>query len=214
MRIFNVYGERLDGPDNQTRKTQELFFNNFTLMEITEIDTCLEIMQLREKCFDSPPSLSITLKTRTDALKQHAPSLLLNTNLISHPLYTQSAFRFGDYYGHIALFPLHPAMSAKTDQVPSAAPPDPARRLANHSLPKRASGLRSQNPARHVAGASSNRGCKRRLGRSHHAPSDHRHARVSPAGQLFARTSRVLGRSYGARSRGGVGCASAVGEHQ
>ena len=83
------------------------------MLELTDVDTCLEIMQLREQHFDSPTGLSLALKLRSDALKQHAPGMLPKTNPISHAMYTQSAFRFGDHYGHLALFPALPAMTAK-----------------------------------------------------------------------------------------------------
>lgn len=73
-----------------------------------DIDTCLEIMQLREKCFDDPNRLAIALKLRTDAFKQHALGILPNTNTISHSMYTQSTFSFGEYYGHMAMFPVLP----------------------------------------------------------------------------------------------------------
>ena len=119
MKIFNVKGERLEGQGKENKNTQDFFFNNAPMIELTDVDTCLEIMQLREKYFDSPTSLSLALKTRTDALKQHAPGMLPNTNMISHSMYTQSAFRFGVYYGHMALFPVLPAMTEKADKVSS-----------------------------------------------------------------------------------------------
>ncbi len=90
------------------------------MIELTDTDTCLEIMQLRETHFDSPTALATALKMRTDAIKQHAPGMLPNTNMISHSMYTQSAFRFGDYYGHMALFPALPEMKAKSGQAVSS----------------------------------------------------------------------------------------------
>jgi hypothetical protein len=46
--------------------------------------------------------------------------MLPNTNMISHSFYTQSAFRFGDYYGHIALFPVLDEMTTRTEKVKSS----------------------------------------------------------------------------------------------
>jgi hypothetical protein len=46
--------------------------------------------------------------------------MLPNTNMVSHSFYTQSAFRFGDYYGHIALFPVEDAMTSRTEKVKSS----------------------------------------------------------------------------------------------
>lgn len=123
IKVFNVHGERLETPGNQDLSTQDFFFNNAPMIELTDIDTCLEIMKLRETYFDSPTGLSMALKLRTDAIKQHAPGMLPNTNMISHSMYTQSAFRFGEYYGHIAMFPVLPEMQEKgADAVSSSDP--------------------------------------------------------------------------------------------
>jgi hypothetical protein len=46
--------------------------------------------------------------------------MLPNTNMISHSFYTQSAFRFGDYYGHIGLFPILDDMKNRADKVKSS----------------------------------------------------------------------------------------------
>ena len=59
------------------------------------------------------------MKTRSDALKQHAPGMLPNTNLVSHAMFTQSAFRSGDYYSHIALLPVLDSMKTRTEKVQS-----------------------------------------------------------------------------------------------
>jgi hypothetical protein len=72
LRIFGVEGERLEGADPDAT-TQDFFFNNAPMIELTDIDTCLEIMQLREKYFDSPIKLAAATKLRTDAIKQSAP---------------------------------------------------------------------------------------------------------------------------------------------
>lgn len=124
LKVFNVRGERLDTPGNGALSTQDFFFNNAPMIELTDVDTCLEIMQLREKYFDSPTRLAAALKLRSDAVKQHAPGMLPNTNMIGHAMYTQSAFRFGDYYGHMALFPALPAMQeAGAHAVSGSSPP-------------------------------------------------------------------------------------------
>lgn len=72
LRVFGVEGERLDSAD-PSATTQDFFFNNAPMIELTDIDTCLEIMQLREKYFDSPMKLAAATKLRTDAVKQSAP---------------------------------------------------------------------------------------------------------------------------------------------
>lgn len=74
MRVFGTEGERLEGADADAT-TQDFFFNNAPMIELTDIDTCLEIMQTREKYFDSPTKLAAATKLRTDAIKQSAPGM-------------------------------------------------------------------------------------------------------------------------------------------
>jgi hypothetical protein len=75
MRVFGVEGERLETAD-QDGTTHDFFFNNAPSIELTDIDTCLEIVQLREKYFDSPLKLAAANRLRTDAMKQTAPCKL------------------------------------------------------------------------------------------------------------------------------------------
>lgn len=75
LRIFGVEGERLEEADSNAT-TQDFFFNNAPMIELTDIDTCLEIMQIREQYFDSPTKLAAATKLRTDAIKQSAPGML------------------------------------------------------------------------------------------------------------------------------------------
>lgn len=72
LRVFGVEGQRLPRAD-ASGTTQDFFFNNAPMIELTDIDTCLEIMELREKYFDSPTKLAAATKLRTDAIKQSAP---------------------------------------------------------------------------------------------------------------------------------------------
>jgi hypothetical protein len=46
--------------------------------------------------------------------------MLPNTNMISHSFFTQSAFRYGDYYGHMALFPILNDMTDHSEKVKSS----------------------------------------------------------------------------------------------
>lgn len=129
LKIFNTptTERRMDGNTNNTPNTQDFLFNNAPMLELTDIDTTLDIMQLREKHFDSSnAALLAATAARTDALKQTAPAMLPNTHIIAMSMFTQSAFRFGDYYGHMGLFPTAPAMKSSdiADRtVPSHAPP-------------------------------------------------------------------------------------------
>lgn len=72
LRVFGVEGERLSSAD-QDASTQDFFFNNAPMIELTDIDTCLEIMELREKYFDSPTKLAAATVLRADVMKQKAP---------------------------------------------------------------------------------------------------------------------------------------------
>ena len=45
--------------------------------------------------------------------------MLPNTNIISHSFFTQCAFRFGDWYGHIGLFPVLNNMKDSDEKVKS-----------------------------------------------------------------------------------------------
>jgi hypothetical protein len=93
MEVFGVSGERFEGADPSST-TQDFFLRNAPMIEPTDIHTCLDIMQLQGKCFDSPTSLVTVTKLRTDAIRQDALAMLLNTNIIRHEFFTQSAFRF------------------------------------------------------------------------------------------------------------------------
>lgn len=79
LRVFGVDGKRLQEADPNA-STQDFFFNNAPMIELTDIDTCLEIMQLREKYFDSPIKLAAATKLRTDAIKQSAPGTFLKSS--------------------------------------------------------------------------------------------------------------------------------------
>ena len=121
LKVFGVSGARLEGVDESVN-TQDFLWNNAPSIELTDIDTTLDIMSLREKYFDDPAALGRHLKLRTDLMKQHAPYMLPNTNIISHAMYTQSAFRFGKWYGHMALFPVLDAQKSADDKVKSDDP--------------------------------------------------------------------------------------------
>jgi hypothetical protein len=92
MKVLGMHGGLLKNGD-KSAPTQGFFFNNAPMIELTDIDTCLEIMKLRGRHFDDPAML----KTKT------APILLPNTNLVSMNFYTQSVLKFGELHGHTTL---------------------------------------------------------------------------------------------------------------
>jgi hypothetical protein len=190
LKVFGVTGPRLEGVDGSV-STQDFFFNNAPSIELTDIDTTLDIMSLRERYFDDPAALGRQLKMRTDLVKQHAPYLLPNNNIISHAMYTQSAFRFGQYYGHMALFPILDSQKAANEKVKKD---DPSCALSDwlfdyfggkeakydfkvRSLSFYTSLFHSQgaDPAGNRPSSSSYRGWKRGVGRGNKSLSVHRH---------------------------------------
>ena len=92
MKVLGMHGDLLKNGD-KSAPTQDFSFNNAPMIELTDIDMCLEIMKLQGKHFDDPAML----KTKT------APILLPNTNLVSMNFYTQSVFKFGKLHGHTTL---------------------------------------------------------------------------------------------------------------
>lgn len=201
LRIFGVEGERLPSAD-QEASTQDFFFNNAPMIELTDAETCLEIMQLREKYFDSPLKLGAATKLRTDAIKQSAPFMLPNTNMISHSFYTQSAFRFGQWYGHIGLFPVKDEMTLRNEKVKSGDSREQLREwLADYfntngakyelkvrTLPSSSSVLEvltGLDSTRHEPLAQPHRRRLSSLGRSNRALPNNRHGGVPTSGRPY-----------------------------
>ena len=223
LKVFGVTGPRLEGVDGSVN-TQDFFFNNAPSIELTDIDTTLDIMSLREKYFDDPAALGRHLKMRTDLVKQHAPYMLPNTNIISHSMYTQSAFRFGQHYGHMALFPVLEPQKAADDKVKND---DPSCVLSDwlfdyfggkeakyeFKVGRRASCYVSQSysqdtdPAGNGSGLPSHRGWKRCVGRGDESLPIPRHYHLPCPRQLQSRTTCVLGRSHVVGRVERAGCA-------
>lgn len=104
MKVFDVDGEFMDPAGEQSR-SHDFTFNNAPLIELRDLPTCLEIVQLREKHFDDGHGLEAALKQRDDSDLQFAPQGLPNQHFLSYTMYSQSAFRYGDYIAKYALFP-------------------------------------------------------------------------------------------------------------
>lgn len=68
MKVLGMHGELLEGGD-KSAPMQDFFFNNALMIELTDIDTCLEIIELREKHFDDPAMLKAKTPLRTDAVE-------------------------------------------------------------------------------------------------------------------------------------------------
>ena len=103
------------------------------MVELTEADTCLDIVQLRQKSFRDPAALFRHMKPCRDLVRQYASLLFPNINIISY-FFKQSAFRFGDFYEHMMLEPMRDSIADKV------ASPDPHNEikdwLFDHSFGK------------------------------------------------------------------------------
>ena len=86
LKIFGVEGDRLE---DDGKHTQDFLFNNAPIVELTDVDTTLEIFDLRTKYFDSPTRLQLELAKRSDRLKQFAPGMLPNTYVVGDTMFTQ-----------------------------------------------------------------------------------------------------------------------------
>ncbi|GAA6034936.1 hypothetical protein JCM8097_009374 [Rhodosporidiobolus ruineniae] len=128
-------GLKVFGVEGTEHGTHDLLFNNAPMLELTDLDTCLEIMSLREKYWDDPERLKEEYKKRDDATKQLAPTKLPDTPIIGMTMYSQSAFRYGPYIARFSLAPTHPSqltLSNKTQLSSSAAPDEHIKHLQSH----------------------------------------------------------------------------------
>lgn len=112
LRVFNVKGEKLNGDHT----THDWTFNNAPILELRNVDTYLEIEEIRAKHWDNDLALKAALATRSDALLQLAPGQLPNENIVSHEMHTQSAFKYGDYVAKLALIPNTESQKALSSQ--------------------------------------------------------------------------------------------------
>lgn len=104
MKVFGVKGPFLDAVGAQTR-TQDFTFNNAPVLELRDVGTALEIFTIRERNFDHKDRIEAELKKRDDTELQMAPMQLPNNHMLGYTMYSQSAYRFGDYVAKYALFP-------------------------------------------------------------------------------------------------------------
>lgn len=106
MKVFGVKGKRIDTENYGDSDTQDLMFNNAPMLELTDLDTTLEIFTLREKYWREPNQLKLELAKRSDRSKQFAPGTLPAKPVLGMEMFTQSAFRFGPYVAHLSLEPI------------------------------------------------------------------------------------------------------------
>ncbi|KAK3673075.1 hypothetical protein LTR78_006915 [Recurvomyces mirabilis] len=105
MKVFDVDGGSfLDSACRRT-KTQDFTFKNAPLLELPDLPTTLEIFTIRERNFDDPDNLKAELSKRKDKDLQFAPAGLHNHHFMAYTMYSQSAYRYGDYVAKYAMFP-------------------------------------------------------------------------------------------------------------
>lgn len=89
MKIFDVEGERIDNETYGHTRTQDIMMNNAPMLELTDLDTTLEIFTLREKYWRDPVALKAALGKRSDSSKQFAPGMLPSAPIMSMDMFTQ-----------------------------------------------------------------------------------------------------------------------------
>ena len=104
MKVFDVDGDFLD-PAGSDSKTQDLLFNNAPILELGDVNRCLEIFRIRERKFLTPEKIKEEISQRADKDLQMAPAKLPNHHFLAHIMYSQSAYRWGPYVAKYALFP-------------------------------------------------------------------------------------------------------------
>lgn len=100
MKLFNVQGESYSG-----LPTQDIEFNSAPAIELADAKTTREIFDLRMRYGDDPEELQRRLSRRADADLQKARDAIPVTHLESMRLYSQTAYRFGDYVFKYSLSP-------------------------------------------------------------------------------------------------------------
>ncbi|WWD03729.1 hypothetical protein V865_001785 [Kwoniella europaea PYCC6329] len=119
LKVFDVHGDRLSpSPDGSTNHgTQDFLFNNAPIVELTDLNTTIEIFELRTKYFGSPTKLQVELAKRNDRLKQFAPAMLPNEYVVGSTFYSQSSFKFGPYACKFSLIPIHSSQEQYKNQT-------------------------------------------------------------------------------------------------
>ena len=104
LKIFGVTGDFLDRVGEETH-TQDLTFNKAPILELRDLPTAVEIFRIRVRNFRTPDKIAEELKKRKDTDLQLAPAQLPNQHFLSYTMYSQSAYRWGNYVAKYALFP-------------------------------------------------------------------------------------------------------------
>ncbi|EMC92225.1 hypothetical protein BAUCODRAFT_38244 [Baudoinia panamericana UAMH 10762] len=104
MKVFGVDGTFLS-PEGENAKTQDFTFNNAPLLELTDLPTCVEIFDIRNRHFDDKNGRESEIGKRQDKDLQFAPAGLPNQHFMSYTMYSQSAYRYGENVAKYVMFP-------------------------------------------------------------------------------------------------------------
>lgn len=104
MKVFEVEGKFLD-PVGERTHTQDFTFNNAPILELRDVTNTAQILDIRLRNFDDQKGLEKELGQREDRDLQFAPAQLPNQHFLSYTMYSQSAYRYGQYVCKYALFP-------------------------------------------------------------------------------------------------------------
>jgi hypothetical protein len=103
MKLFNVYGDKYDiGKD---LPTQDIEFNSTPALDLADSKTTREIIGLRIAYGADKKRLYEELEKRNDTELQTARDKVHNTHVESTRMYSQTAYRFGDYVIKYCLTP-------------------------------------------------------------------------------------------------------------
>lgn len=90
MKLFDVpEGNRIDTESYGDSSTQDILMNNADMLELTDLDTTLEIFTLRERHWREPEKLKAELAKRSDRTKQFAPGMLPSKPILGMTMFSQ-----------------------------------------------------------------------------------------------------------------------------
>lgn len=96
MKVFNVEGEFMDAVGSRNH-VQDFTFNNAPILELRDVTTTAEIFDIRMRNFNDGEALKREIEQRSDKDLQFAPAGLPNQHFLSYTMYSQSAYRYGDF---------------------------------------------------------------------------------------------------------------------
>jgi hypothetical protein len=104
LKVFSVYSDAFLSAGRGI-PTQDFLFNSTPALELSDAKTTAEILALRVKHAGDQEALDRELSKRKDAELQKARDHVPNVPLQSMRMYSQAAFRFGEYVAKFSLVP-------------------------------------------------------------------------------------------------------------